>query len=137
MAKPDAETAAQREAAQLAAATYELWQEQWRLLTGDAEAQQNIQAMLELLGRNVAFWDQQIRQAEPGRQRRGDDAAKFTGAAPAAAASGAGGADLAQLAAAVAELAAKIDRIERRLEQQLEPGPAPKARRAAGKNRET
>lgn len=102
--------------AALAAAAYDLWQAQWQLLRSDPGLVQDLQTMMEQFGRSMAAAMAQ-HETGPGVGDGGITSGQTGGAKPAFAASGHGQPDLAELAAAVATLAAKIDRIEARLEQ--------------------
>lgn len=133
--------------ANLAAAAYDLWQEQWQLLRTDPAIVQDLQLIVEQFGRNMAaalaaspagkdvpdlaaYYAQAMKGAAPHAANFATTATNPARPEPAAAASRPGGPDLAELAAAVATLAAKLDQLEARLEQQ-----SAKTRRGPGRRR--
>ncbi len=113
----------------LAAAAYDLWQEQWQLLRTDPALVQDMQNFMEQFGQTMAT---ALANASPtgawSAAKGGSDAAanrtaaaagnpskQQSGAKPAAVASGAQQPDLAELAAAVAALTAKVSDLEAKL----------------------
>jgi hypothetical protein len=119
------------DAAQLAAAAFDLWQQQWNLLRADSGSADALQKLLEQISsamtQTIAAASM-MKETPHAAKRPPSGQAKTT--ATAAASSQSGDLDLAKLALAVAQLDRRIER----LEATLAAATPPPRRRAPRKN---
>lgn len=112
------------EAAQLAAAAFDLWEEQCRLLAEDAGMPEDMQVMLDFMTKNMGLWAEIMKSKGQGGyagiKTSSRASARHSKKRPTAsvAALHDGGQNLVELASALGGLAKRVERIERHLEKQ-------------------